>query len=115
MINKKMFSYPALNGTQAQDLVCFSHLRWDFVYQRPQHLMSRFAKTHRLFFIEEPIMTADTDRYKVQLTKENVWVVTPLLKEGKDEFSIPKRVQILVDKLFSEKSINQFISWYYTP
>jgi UDP-galactopyranose mutase len=25
-------------------LVCFSHLRWDFVYQRPQHLMSRFAR-----------------------------------------------------------------------
>jgi hypothetical protein len=23
------------------DLVCLSHLAWDFVYQRPQHIMSR--------------------------------------------------------------------------
>lgn len=27
-----------------QTLICFSHLRWDFVFQRPQHLMSRFAR-----------------------------------------------------------------------
>ena len=27
-------------------LLCLSHLRWDFVFQRPQHLMSRFARTH---------------------------------------------------------------------
>ena len=27
-------------------LLCFSHLRWDFVFQRPQHLMSRFAARH---------------------------------------------------------------------
>ena len=35
-------------------LVCFSHLRWGFVYQRPQHLMSRAARDHRVYFIEEP-------------------------------------------------------------
>ena len=27
-------------------LICFSHLRWHFVYQRPQHLMTRFARDH---------------------------------------------------------------------
>jgi UDP-galactopyranose mutase len=37
------------------DLVCFSHLRWDFVYQRPQHLLSRFAKYGRVFYFEEPV------------------------------------------------------------
>ena len=36
-------------------VVCFSHLRWDFVYQRPQHLLSRFAKHSPLFFVEEPL------------------------------------------------------------
>ena len=34
-------------------LICFSHLRWDFVWQRPQHLMSRFAESHRLFIWED--------------------------------------------------------------
>ena len=37
------------------DLVCLSHLRWDFVYQRPHHLMSRFARQQRVFFVEEPV------------------------------------------------------------
>ena len=38
-----------------QDLLCFSHLRWNFVYQRPQHLMSRATGQYRVWFIEEPI------------------------------------------------------------
>jgi UDP-galactopyranose mutase len=37
------------------DFVVFSHLRWDFVYQRPQHLMSRAARGHRVLFVEEPV------------------------------------------------------------
>jgi glycosyltransferase involved in cell wall biosynthesis len=41
-----------------QDLVCISHLRWGFVWQRPQHLLTRLARTYRLFFVEEPM--ADT-------------------------------------------------------
>ena len=35
-------------------IVAFSHLRWDFVYQRPQHLLSRLAASRPVFFIEEP-------------------------------------------------------------
>jgi UDP-galactopyranose mutase len=40
---------------EMQDLVCFSHLRWDFVWQRPQHLIARLAQSRRAFFVEEPI------------------------------------------------------------
>ena len=39
----------------APPLICFSHLRWDFVTQRPQHLMRRFAQERRVFFWEEHI------------------------------------------------------------
>ena len=39
-------------------LVCFSHLRWDFVWQRPQHLLSRAAKHYRVLVIEEPAYEA---------------------------------------------------------
>ena len=59
------------------DLICFSHLRWDFVYQRPQHLMSRFSKQFRTFFIEEPIFHDAADTFQVRLTAESVWVVVP--------------------------------------
>ena len=42
------------------DVVCLSHLRWDWVWQRPQHLLSRCARTHRVFYVEEAV--ADGDR-----------------------------------------------------
>ena len=38
-----------------ETLFVFSHLRWDFVFQRPQQLMSRLAQHYRIFFIEEPV------------------------------------------------------------
>jgi hypothetical protein len=37
-------------------VICFSHLRWDFVYQRPQHIMSRLASRYPVWFIEEPVV-----------------------------------------------------------
>jgi UDP-galactopyranose mutase len=51
------------------DLLCFSHLRWDFVYQRPNHLMARAAKSRRVFFIEEPIALDATDRGRPRLDR----------------------------------------------
>ena len=36
-------------------LICLSHLRWNFVWQRPQHLLSRAAADYDTFFIEEPM------------------------------------------------------------
>ena len=45
-----------------QDLICISHLRWDFVWQRPQQLLSRLAKQHRIFFVEEPVTDTDIDK-----------------------------------------------------
>jgi hypothetical protein len=36
-------------------LIVFSYLRWDFVYQRPQHIMSRLARHWRILFVEEPV------------------------------------------------------------
>jgi UDP-galactopyranose mutase len=45
-----------------QDLICISHLRWDFVWQRPQQLLSRLAKQYRIFFVEEPVTDTDIDK-----------------------------------------------------
>ncbi|HSN48821.1 MAG TPA: glycosyltransferase [Flavobacterium sp.] len=43
------------DSAQYYDLIVFCHLRWQFVYQRPQHLISRMAKTMKTLFVEEPI------------------------------------------------------------
>ena len=37
------------------DLVVLSHLRWTFVWQRPQHIVSRLATDRRTWFVEEPL------------------------------------------------------------
>ena len=62
------------------DLICFSHLRWKFVYQRPQHLMSRFAKHRRVFFVEEPLFDADLPEMRISVCPDTgVHIVVPAL------------------------------------
>jgi UDP-galactopyranose mutase len=96
------------------DLVCFSHLRWGFVYQRPQHLLSRFAKHTRVFFFEEPIMYDGPDKLVISNESKNLYVVIPHLQLDKDECHIIRQKQLLNHLLLTMK-VNQFFSWYYTP
>lgn len=112
MQNNQLLEMKELIGT---DLVCFSHLRWDFVYQRPQHLMSRFAKQFRTFFIEEPLYHKAADTFRIRLAEEAVWVVTPMLNEEDSDRSVISRQRQIINLLFKNKKIDKFISWYYTP
>lgn len=98
------------------DLICLSHLRWNFVYQRPQHLLSRFAKARRVFFVEEPIFDADAgERLEIIKHESGVWVIVPHLPAGLGEEEINATQQTLLDQLFSEYQIQHYICWYYTP
>src|SRR6476660_8827120 len=73
--------YTTVDGrtTRARaDLVCLSHLRWDFVFQRPQHLMTRFASERRVFFFEEPVF--DAQRLQLSVRRDgDVRIVVPHL------------------------------------
>ena len=101
------------NGT---DLVCLSHLRWDFVYQRPQHLLSRFAKGRRVFFVEEPIFGNGPMRLDVAERKCGVKVVVPHLPADLlSDVAIEAVQQGMIDRLFAEHKIREHILWYYTP
>ncbi len=100
----------------APALVCLSHLRWNFVYQRPQHLLSRCAKQRRVFFIEEPIFGLHpTARLDISRHESGVWVVVPHLPEGMSKEAIVAAQQVLIDELFAEHDLSQYILWYYTP
>ncbi|HEX2980496.1 MAG TPA: UDP-galactopyranose mutase [Anaerolineaceae bacterium] len=97
------------------DLVCFSHLRWDYVFQRPQHLLTRCARERRVFYIEEPIIDDGASRLVVRQDESKVWIVVPYLSRAL-ETEESRRVHIgLIDQLFSDQNITQYISWYYTP
>ena len=98
------------------DLVCLSHLRWDFVYQRPQHLLSRCARERRVFFIEEPFY-GEGPRLEVRRSEEGVRVVVPHLPESvrgnrEEEEAL---LQALLSRLFAEHKIREHALWYYTP
>jgi glycosyltransferase involved in cell wall biosynthesis len=104
---------PAPNPTTPPaDIVCFSHLRWDFVFQRPHHLMSRFARTRRVFFLEEPVPTEGTSRLMMSTTKDGVSVATPYLPETQ---RIEDGQRTLLHRLFAEHGIGEYVAWYYTP
>ncbi len=98
------------------DLVCLSHLRWNFVCQRPQHLLSRCAKNRRVFFVEEPIFSATGDwRLDVSIHESGVWVIVPQLNEGISKETAQTAQQAMLDDLFQAAEINNYILWYYTP
>lgn len=98
------------------DLVCFSHLRWDFVYQRPQHLMTRCAREHRVFFVEEPIFGNGSMRLEVHERDAGVNVVVPQLPNGlRSEIAITAVMREMTRQLFFTHNINNYVFWYYTP
>lgn len=97
------------------DLICFSHLRWNFVYQRPQHLLSRFAQYSRVFYVEEPIFHDKPDSIQINKVMKNVYVIVPFIEEGCCEEEINQKQRILIDKLLSVMEIQNYINWYYTP
>jgi len=100
-------------GANGADVVCFSHLRWDFVYQRPQHLMSRFAKTARVYFIEEPIFDDGEARLDIQKRGDDgLHVVIPHLPHGADADAV---MPGLLDELAKRENIDGPILWFYTP
>jgi UDP-galactopyranose mutase len=104
------------DSLDAPDLVCLSHLRWNFVYQRPQHLLSRCAKSRRVFFVEEPIFSEATDWWlEVSIHESGVWVIVPHLSEGTSEATAQTAQQAMLDDLFKAAEISQYILWYYTP
>lgn len=115
-MNNAVISPSVLNADETTDLVCFSHLRWDFVYQRPQHLLSRCAKDRRVFFIEEPIFGNGSMRLETREAESGVHVVVPHLPDGlRSEIAINAVMREMTRQLFTDHDIDKYIFWYYTP
>lgn len=99
-----------------RDLLCLSHLRWDFVYQRPQHLLSRAAREgRRVFFFEEPAFGTDELRLETGAREDGVMVAQPHLPHGLSPHEIEVAQRRLLDELIGREKISNFVLWYYTP
>lgn len=100
----------------ANTLICFSHLRWNFVYQRPQHLLSRAARNYSVYFIEEPIFEENIrPHFSFQMTPEGVTVSVPVLPTNLNRPQINQAQRILIDELVGSLRGGRTILWYYTP
>lgn len=98
------------------DVVCLSHLRWDFVYQRPQHLLSRFARQGRVYFVEEPIFGNTGAPYLDLSEREGgLQVAVPRLPHGLTAEQIEDVQRELLNGLLKEQHITRYALWYYTP
>ncbi len=99
-------------------LLCLSHLRWDFVFQRPQHLLTQAAATYEVIFFEEPKPTAQPEgapHLDVRRTPEGVLVATPLLPPDLDVLSAEASQRRLLDSMLSDLGASVAVAWYYTP
>lgn len=105
------------NGSENFDVVCLSHLRWNFVYQRPQHLLSRFAQNdHRVFFFEEPIFTDAETKLDIDQKEENLFIVVPHISHADRENQNLAEIQRkMLEGLIDSHEIENFLLWFYTP
>jgi UDP-galactopyranose mutase len=106
-----------LNAVGDRTLICFSHLRWDFVLQRPQHLMTFLARYNRVIFWEEPTETAAGEAPRLALRDDperGVCIATPHLPEGLSAAATSSALTGLLDRLIDGLT-GKLLLWYYTP
>jgi len=109
---------PSAPDSEPTNLICFSHLRWNFVFQRPQHLMSRFAREMNVIYWEEPVDVAANETAYLQVREAdnapNVRIAVPHLPQGMPEDAREAALGRLLDAHLA--SLNgPLIAWYYTP
>jgi UDP-galactopyranose mutase len=110
-------SLTPINPSAGATLICFSHLRWNFVFQRPQHLMSRFARSMRVIFWEEPVLVEALGAAQLAVEicpASGVEVVVPQLPAQADRSNDAATLRQLLDTLALDPA-GPLIRWYYTP
>ncbi|MFE0759215.1 glycosyltransferase family 1 protein [Inquilinus sp. NPDC058860] len=105
-----------MSSVQPDSLICFSHLRWDFVYQRPQHLMTRLAQRFPVFYVEEPVLR-DLDQPNLAVVTHGVGVtvVVPILPDRLSPGEQVAAQRQLLDRFLAERNLTVPILWYYMP
>ena len=98
-------------------LIVFSHLRWSFVYQRPQHLLTRLASHYQVCYVEEPLLGAGEAYLEVRAGGKGVEVLvphTPVHASGYHDEQL-SAVAPLLHGYLRAKGIKDYVVWFYTP
>lgn len=94
----------AITGGQYYDMIVCCHLRWDFVYQRPQHLISRMSETLKILFIEEPVGRQQQQGGR-KIISQNLHVLQPQVDTIED-------IAAIIPDFVKNKNIS--IGWFYS-
>ena len=100
-----------------QTLLVFSHLRWGFVYQRPQHFMSRLAANWKIYFVEEPVHDQNEPWIETKEIAPNLTVLVPhtrLTQPGFNAAQFPT-LEFLLNAFLQKTGIESPLVWLYTP
>ena len=100
-----------------QSIIVFSHLRWDFVFQRPQHLLTRLAQHYRVYFFEEPVAGSSYQQLQISEPAHNLRVCRPrstIASPGFHDDQIPFLQQML-SELMEREQIHDYAVWFYSP
>lgn len=96
-------------------LFCFSHLRWKFVFQRPQHLLTRWARQRQVYYFEEPIYHDGPARLEVDAVMATVSLLIPHLPHGMSAEAATVAQQSMLAAFWRDNGIQQALLWYYSP
>lgn len=98
-------------------LIVFSHLRWNFVFQRPQHVMTRLAAHYRVLFVEEPVRGHATPYLERYTASRDVEVLRPrtAVDAGPYEDAQLAQVSALLAEYLEDFAIDEYAVWFYTP
>lgn len=100
--------------TVCADIVFLSHLRWNFVCQRPQHLVQRARATSRCFFVEEPVFHEGAPTTTIT-DVDGITLVVPHLPHGSSDAEAVLHQTSMLDQLFGDHGIVQPTLYYWTP
>lgn len=96
--------------------LCLSHLRWDFVWQRPQHLLVRAARDFDVVMWEEPVHDdGPSPRLDVSPRPNGIRIAVPVLPHGMAGAEAVAAQRRLLDGFLAEDGRRPEILWYYTP
>lgn len=111
------------HGSGSFSFIVHSHLRWDFVWQRPQQILSRLAQNHPVLFIEEPIYGHATGA-SLDITNPhtNILRVVPRLDDTyandydrSEEIVLSLLQEQLGNDLLLASLFKNPVLWFYTP
>ncbi len=107
----------------AAPILVHCHLRWDFVWQRPQQIFSRLSRNHAILFLEDPIDGGGSPRLEITTPQTNIVRVVPVLPGFASNLSVDEQSlatlallkRALLEHPLLKGVFQNPIQWFYSP